>query len=139
MSSPPHPPSSLPSLYESVVAPVTGDDDTSVEYHTSQVLLYSSLAVGAATLLAIPGFGFHFLRSKAGTRPVMLIGAACFCIVALMSLLLDEVMLRKFLWLIYIIYGAGRSVWENTVKVNLNPFLFISLFLYKFEYLTLYF
>jgi hypothetical protein len=43
-----------------------GDDKLTREedYHSSQVLLYSSLAVATATLLALPGFGFHALRAK---------------------------------------------------------------------------
>ena len=68
----------------------------------------------------MPGFGFHWLRDKAGTPPVMLIGAASFCIVSFLSLTMDDKSLRHTLWLLYIIYGAGRAIWESTVKV---PFL----------------
>ncbi len=106
-------------LQGSVVAPVGDSDDAArADAHASQVLLYSSVAVGVATLLALPGFGFHYVRAKAGTAPVMLVGAASFCLVALLSLALSPRDLRHALWLVYIVYGAGRSVWESTVKVR---------------------
>lgn len=110
----------------SVVAPirdVDDDDDTTEEdYHSSQVLLYSSLAVAVATFLALPGFGFHALREKAGTPIVMFIGAACFVVSPLISLVFKGYTLRHLLWLLYTIYGAGRSVWESTVKAIFADF-----------------
>jgi hypothetical protein len=114
----------------SVVSPIKDgtDDDESRSHHESQVLLYSSLAVGVATALAAPGFGFHYLRQRAGSPPVMLIGAACFAFVALQALTLangDEdgsAALRSSLWLLYVVYGAGRSVWESTVKAIFADF-----------------
>jgi hypothetical protein len=87
-----------------------------------QVLLYSSLAVGVATLLALPGFGFHWLRQKAGTPVVMLIGAVCFSFVPLMTLTLEGAALRHVLWLLYIVFGSGRSIWEATVKAIFGDF-----------------
>jgi len=98
----------------SVVAPLHPHDDDTVDdvvhadYHNSQVLLYSSVAVGVAALLALPGFGFHWLRERCGTQVVMAIGATCFCAVALFSALLDDVTLRHLLPLLYVVYGAGR-------------------------------
>ena len=86
------------------------------------MLLYSSLAVGIATLLALPGFGFHWLRRTAGTPAVMVIGAACFSFVPLMTLSLEGASLRHALWLLYVIFGAGRSVWEATVKAIFGDF-----------------
>jgi len=96
------------------VAPLHPHDDDSVDdvvhadYHNSQVLLYSSVAVGVAAVLALPGFGFHWLRNRCGTQIVMAIGASCFCVVALFSALLDDVTLRHLLPLLYVVYGAGR-------------------------------
>mmetsp|Transcript_65284 Transcript_65284/g.131301 ORF Transcript_65284/g.131301 Transcript_65284/m.131301 type:complete len:391 (-) Transcript_65284:125-1297(-) len=114
----------------SVVAPLhdrdddawEGDDEVHAEYHDSQVLLYSSLAVGVATLLALPGFGFHWLRQKAGTPAVMFIGAGCFVFVSLMALTVEGASLRHALWLLYVVFGAGRSVWEATVKAIFGDF-----------------
>ena len=88
------------------------------------MLLYSSLAVGVAAVLAAPGVGFHYLRSKAGSPPVMLVGACCFSFVAVQAMVLapgsedGSTSLRASLWLLYVVYGAGRSVWESTVKVG---------------------
>jgi len=64
--------------------------------------------VGVAAVLALPGFGFHWLRNRCGTQIVMAIGASCFCVVALFSALLDDVTLRHLLPLLYVVYGAGR-------------------------------
>jgi len=105
----------------SVVSPVReGDDDAALlseERHESRVLLYSSLAVTVAALLALPGLGFHWLKQKAGTEMPMLVGAACFVGVAAMQLANPNPKdLRQLLWLLYAVYGAGRSVWESNVK-----------------------
>ena len=113
----------------SVVGPVKdSDDDESQSHHESQVLLYSSLAVGVATLCSAPKFGFHALRERAGSPVVMLIGASCFAFVALQALILGHgkstgtKSLRETLWLLYVVYGAGRSVWESTVKALFADF-----------------
>ena len=107
----------------SVVGPVKdSDDDESQSHHESQVLLYSSLAVGVATLCSAPKFGFHALRERAGSPVVMLIGASCFAFVALQALILGHgkssgtKSLRETLWLLYVVYGAGRSVWGAQSK-----------------------
>ena len=108
----------------SVVAPISDlnvdDNATSADQHTSQVLLYSSVAVGVATILSLPGFGFHYLRSVVGTQLVMFLGAFSFATVASLCLILGTQSLRRILLLLYIVYGVGRSVWESTVKVQVT-------------------
>mmetsp|Transcript_755 Transcript_755/g.1140 ORF Transcript_755/g.1140 Transcript_755/m.1140 type:complete len:229 (+) Transcript_755:121-807(+) len=109
----------------SVVSPVYGDDHTDDEIsdsqsqHDSRVLLYSSIAVGVATAMSMP---FFYLKKKAGTPLVMVIGAVCFVFVALMSFLLEDGPLRHILWLVYIVYGCGRSIWESTTKAVFADF-----------------
>jgi len=109
----------------SVIAPVDSDldDDDKIskdtEHHNSLVLLYSSLAIGVATFLAMP---FHWLRDRCGTQPIMLIGAGAFVFVATLSLSTSDQGLRHILWLLYIVYGAGRCIWESTVKAVFADF-----------------
>jgi hypothetical protein len=51
---------------KSIVAPMNADrdDDQGENYHNSEVLFYTSLAAAVATVLTIPGFGFHMLRRQ---------------------------------------------------------------------------
>merc|ERR1711879_103957 len=42
--------------------------------------------------------------------------------VGCVTLLLGDKDIRSILWLIYIVYGAGRSVWESTVKAVFADF-----------------
>lgn len=125
----------------SVVAPLHPHDDdltddaAHAEYHSSQVLLYSSVAVGVAALLAVPGFGFHWLRDRCGTQVVMGIGASCFCSVALLSAGLDDVTLRHLLPLLYVVYGAGRrSAKQHVRSASYLPLCILGslLFVYAF-------
>jgi hypothetical protein len=47
----------------------------------------------------------------------MLIGALNFCLVGAFTLSFDDMDKRHFIWLVYVFYGTGRAVWENTLKV----------------------
>lgn len=105
-----------------VVSPIRGDDDNNDDQqsqHDTRVLLYSSIAVGVATLMSFP---LHYLRKQFGSTLVMVLGAACFVFVAVMSKALADGPLRHILWLVYIVYGCGRSVWESTTKAVFADF-----------------
>lgn len=97
----------------SVVYPVDGDDEDELATHNSRVLLYSSLAVGFASLISFP---LGWFRTKVGTPVVMLLGASAFTLVSLAVLAIPTDDLNKVLWLFYLIYGVGRASWEGTVK-----------------------
>uniref|UniRef100_A0A7S2CTI9 Uncharacterized protein n=1 Tax=Florenciella parvula TaxID=236787 RepID=A0A7S2CTI9_9STRA len=110
----------------SVVSPVYSDDGhtddevaDSQSQHDARVLLYSSIAVGVATAMSMP---FFYLKKQAGTAVVMVLGAICFVFVAAMSYALDDGELRHALWIVYIVYGCGRSIWESTTKAVFADF-----------------
>jgi hypothetical protein len=56
----------------------------------------------------------------------MLIGALNFCLVGAFTLSFDDMDKRHFIWLVYVFYGTGRAVWENTLKV-----VYIGLYIYS--------
>merc|ERR1712086_230668 len=76
-------------------------------------------AVGTATVLTWP---LLYLRQKFNVSLVMMIGAVCFMFVAVMSYALEPGALRHVMWLIYIVYGCGRAVWESTNKAVFAEF-----------------
>merc|ERR1712086_832403 len=76
-------------------------------------------AVGTATVLTWP---LLYLRQKFNVSLVMMIGAVCFMFVAVMSYALEPGALRHVMWLIYIVYGCGRAVWESTTKAVFADF-----------------
>jgi len=53
----------------------------------------------------------------------MFIGALNFCLVGAFTLSFDDMDKRHFIWLVYVFYGTGRAVWENTLKVCIHIFV----------------
>lgn len=109
-------------IQASVIDPTDdGSSDHQLAVHDTRVLLYSALAVGFAAFISIP---LGWLRKKAGTTVVMFLGATAFTLVSLSVLLfpLQTLQNASILIPLYLVYGLGRAVWENTVKTVFAEF-----------------
>ena len=82
----------------------------------------NALIPGTAALLTLP---VSWLTKRASKLPVMIFGALCYTSVAVIGLALGEDGLEDLGWkiaIIYVIFGAGRSVFENTNKAVFADF-----------------
>ena len=102
-------------LYSSFVSYYVNTSVVADHIGIGYIGIFSALATITACLAALP---CSYLANRYGKPRVMVLGALCFATASGMLVAMPDNELARFgaVSTFYILYGVGRSVWENTNK-----------------------